>query len=573
MVVSPLAASLRPASRVAVDCSEMALVEPELLPERDSSLTDDSPRRPSSAVEGPSQFLTARTAPSSSSPLSLPPSWRETGEICGFAMASPKLSQTDVPASATAGADKLAKVRPFHYSARTVEEFELLEMIGEGTYGQVFMARETATNEIVALKRVLMDQEREGFPVTAIREIKLLRALRHPAVVELREIVIGPHSSSAALTSSHAANSLSKSALKAPPTGPGWVDRDSVYLVFEYIEHDLAGLAVDSPQKLTEPLVKSYLLQLLSGLAYCHREGYLHRDIKLSNILVSNDGQLKIADFGLGRKTMEDWLLTNKVITLWYRPPELLLGAMRYSTPVDVWSVGCILFELLTKKPLFDAADEFAALKKIFMVMGPPIEDPEDIGIPKPLPPELESCVWPGVSDLPLWKSMRPKMIPGSCLRQFLQTSGYAKILSPQAADLLEKMLMLDPNRRISAEDALRHPYFSTAPLPLCPGSQEARGLLSGLSVSSHILQTKRRKKESSAVGAAGTAAATAASAAGTSSAQGLRGAAVPSREPVSGVPDRASGTSSHPTFVPSIFDKLRVASVPSNHSKIRARP
>ncbi|KAH1115035.1 hypothetical protein J1N35_008413 [Gossypium stocksii] len=202
--------------------------------------------------------------------------------------------------------------------------------IGQGTYSNVYKARDLLTGKIVALKKVRFDNlEPESLKFMA-REILVLRKLDHPNVIKLQGLVTSRMSS-------------------------------SLYLVFEYMEHDLAGLAACQGIKFTEPQVKCYMKQLLSGLEHCHKQGVLHRDIKGSNLLIDSEGILKIADFGLATSYDPEQKkpLTSRVVTLWYRPPELLLGATHYGVGVDLWSAGCILAELLSGKPTMPGRTEF----------------------------------------------------------------------------------------------------------------------------------------------------------------------------------------------------------------------
>eukprot|EP00882_Tetradesmus_deserticola_P033893 GHRQ01038751.1.p1 GENE.GHRQ01038751.1~~GHRQ01038751.1.p1 ORF type:complete len:350 (+),score=162.66 GHRQ01038751.1:859-1908(+) len=281
----------------------------------------------------------------------------------------------------------------------------------------------------VALKMIRMDNEKEGFPITAIREIKLLSTLKHENIVNLREIV------------------RSKVTKEAKYKG-------DIFMVFDYAEHDLTGMmdAVKA-RGLTAAQIKCIMLQLLKGLAYCHKNGILHRDLKASNLLIDRSGTLKIADFGLARNYANDHngKLTNRVITLWYRPPELLLGAERYGPEVDVWSVGCIFAELLAKKPLFPGNNESQQLECIFKLMGAPSEQN-----------------WPGVSSLEFFANVKassyrkgPENFDEWCKRHKLPA---------EAVELLKGMLALDPKKRISATDAVLHPYFfGCQPLPCEP--------------------------------------------------------------------------------------------------------
>ncbi|GJN07889.1 hypothetical protein PR202_ga25759 [Eleusine coracana subsp. coracana] len=197
------------------------------------------------------------------------------------------------------------------WTPRRADSFEKIDKIGQGTYSNVYKARDTVSGKIVALKKVRFDNlEPESVRFMA-REILILRRLDHPNVIKLEGLVTSRMSC-------------------------------SLYLVFEYMEHDLAGLAASPDIKFTEPQVKCYMHQLLSGLEHCHDRGVLHRDIKGSNLLLDNNGMLKIADFGLASFFDPDRKqpMTSRVVTLWYRPPELLLGATDYGVGVDLWSAG-----------------------------------------------------------------------------------------------------------------------------------------------------------------------------------------------------------------------------------------
>ena len=328
--------------------------------------------------------------------------------------------------------------------SRDVTDFEEIEQIGEGAYGQVWMGRDKVSGDIVALKKVRMDQEKEGFPVTTVRELKMLRSLKHENIVNLKEIVTGQN---------QAKNKARR-------------NKHEIYMVFEYVDHDLTGL-MDTPTiQFTEGQVKTYMKQLLTGLWYCHEREVLHRDIKGSNLLIDNQGNLKIADFGLAR-TFNDNLqrYTNRVITLWYRSPELLLGAEEYGPEVDIWSVGCLLVELLTKKPLFPGKDETEQIDLIFRVLGTPNEN-----------------TWPGWENLSLAHLVAGKTYK-SRLREKLSH------LSPTALDLIEALLRLDPKTRPNANEALDHEWFWSHPYPT-PRSELPKYR------STHEWQARQRRKE-----------------------------------------------------------------------------
>ncbi|KAE8664609.1 Cyclin-dependent kinase G-2 [Hibiscus syriacus] len=303
---------------------------------------------------------------------------------------------------------------------RSVDEFERLNKIDEGTYGVVYRARDKKTGEIVALKKVKMEKEREGFPLTSLREINFLLSFHHPSVVDVKEVVVG--------------SSL-----------------DSIFMVMEYMEHDLKGLMETIKQPFGQSEVKCLMLQLLEGVKYLHDNWVLHRDLKTSNLLLNNQGELKICDFGLARHygiPLKPY--THLVVTLWYRAPELLLGARQYSTAIDMWSLGCIMAELLSKEALFSGKTEFDQLDKIFRTLGTPNE-----------------TIWPGFSKLPGVKVNFVKHQYNLLRKKFPATSFTGTpVLSDAGFDLLNKLLTYDPEKRITAGDAVNHEWFREVPLP-----------------------------------------------------------------------------------------------------------
>lgn len=303
---------------------------------------------------------------------------------------------------------------------RSVDEFERLNKIDEGTYGVVYRAKDKKTGEIVALKKVKMEKEREGFPLTSLREINILLAFHHPSIVDVKEVVVGSN-------------------------------LDSIFMVMEYMEHDLKGLMETMKQPFSQSEVKCLMLQLLEGVKYLHDNWVLHRDLKTSNLLLNNRGELKICDFGLARQYGSPLKpYTHLVVTLWYRAPELLLGAKQYSTAIDMWSLGCIMAEMLSKEPLFNGKTEFDQLDKIFRTLGTPNE-----------------TIWPGFSKLPGVKVNFVKHQYNLLRKKFPPTSFTGSpVLSDSGFDLLNKLLTYDPEKRITAEAALNHEWFREVPLP-----------------------------------------------------------------------------------------------------------
>ncbi|KAF8091315.1 hypothetical protein N665_0448s0031 [Sinapis alba] len=306
------------------------------------------------------------------------------------------------------------------WTPRRASTFEKLEKIGQGTYSSVYKARDLINNKIVALKRVRFDlSDLESVKFMA-REIIVMRRLDHPNVLKLEGLIT--------------ASSVSS----------------SLYLVFEYMDHDLLGLASLPGIKFTEPQVKCYMKQLLSGLHHCHSRGVLHRDIKGSNLLIDSHGVLKIADFGLATffdPQNRSIPLTSRVVTLWYRPPELLLGACHYGVGVDLWSTGCILGELYSGKPILPGKTEVEQLHKIFKLCGSPTED-----------------YWRKLK-LPPSAAFRPALPYGRRVAEMF------KDLPTNVLSLLEALLSIDPERRGSAARALESEYFRTEPLACDPSS------------------------------------------------------------------------------------------------------
>ncbi|PTD04654.1 Serine/threonine-protein kinase ppk23 [Fusarium culmorum] len=305
--------------------------------------------------------------------------------------------------------------------SRSVENYEKLNDIEEGTYGWVARATNKATGKVVALKRLKLEpQDRNGLPVTGLREIQILKDCQHRNIVTMEEVVVGDD-------------------VSRPD--------NSLFLVLEFVEHDLKSILEDMPEPFLSSEVKCLLLQLTSGIAYLHDNWILHRDLKTSNLLLNNRGQLKIADFGMARYVGDPPpKLTQLVVTLWYRAPELLLGAKTYDAAVDMWSVGCIFGELLTREPLLQGKNEVDQVSRIFELCGVPTEE-----------------TWPGFRRLPNARSLRlPKMqiATGSVVRARFPS------LTSAGAGLLGDLLSLNPERRPSAQEMLQNEYFRQDPKP-----------------------------------------------------------------------------------------------------------
>ncbi|MED6221550.1 hypothetical protein PIB30_055893 [Stylosanthes scabra] len=298
------------------------------------------------------------------------------------------------------------------------DAFEKLDKIGQGTYSSVFQAREVQSGRMVALKKVRFDNFQPESIRFMAREIIILRALDHPNLMKLEGIITSPLS-------------------------------HSIYLVFEYMEHDLAGLVSSPDTKFTESQIKCYMRQLLSGIEHCHLRGIMHRDIKVSNILVNNEGILKIGDFGLANTLSPNNKnpLTSRVVTLWYRPPELLMGSTNYGVSVDLWSIGCVFAEFFLGKPILKGRNELC---------GSP---PEEF---------WRKC------KLPLATMFKPQTTYENSLWE------RCKGFPPTAVSLIETLLSIDPSKRGTASSALMSEYFSAKPhacnpslLPKYPPSKE----------------------------------------------------------------------------------------------------
>lgn len=293
--------------------------------------------------------------------------------------------------------------------------YAVVDKVGEGTYASVFLARNIKTGQKVAIKKIKIVSNKNGMDVTAIREVKFLKELQHPNVIKMVDVF--------------------SSGTRSP----------SLNLVLEFLDTNLEALIKDKSLIFTQADIKSWMAMLCRGLEYCHRNWVLHRDLKPNNLLISPDGELKIADFGLAREHGDPGArMTHQVITRWYRPPELLLGARAYSSAVDMWSVGCIFAELMLRVPYLPGESNADQLTTIFKALGTPTD-----------------MEWPSHRSLPDYATtwFTPQHPKSNLADLFLAAS-------PEALDFLQRSLLYDPLKRLSAKQALHHAYFKQSPPP-----------------------------------------------------------------------------------------------------------
>jgi serine/threonine protein kinase len=300
-----------------------------------------------------------------------------------------------------------------------INNYAKINRIGEGTYGTVYKALDKKSNTIVALKRILMHNEKMiGFPLSSLREISALKQCENNKhCVNLLDIVVGR-------------------------------SRDSIFLVLDYAEHDLSKLTKKFKKPFKESEIKTLILQLLSALSYLHSKKIVHRDIKMSNLLYNNQGELKLADFGLSRAIpIDDNVMTLEVVTLWYRSPELLLGSTRYSYSIDIWSVGCVLCELYLDHPVFQGKDEIDQIYEIFKILGAPSVN-----------------IWSNVINMPLIIKGTINLDIHQNKYKYNNISELFPDVNIECLDFINLLLALDPTQRITAVDAILHDYFDKSP-------------------------------------------------------------------------------------------------------------
>jgi serine/threonine protein kinase len=310
----------------------------------------------------------------------------------------------------------------------SLSDFKKSERVGMGTYGAVFKATQISTGRTVALKKIKLNDDKEGIPKSAIRELRTLQMLKgSKSIVEL--IGIGG----------------------SRPSEERNRCRGSLYFVLEFAEHDLTGFLESRGRQISLPEAKCLACQLLTAVDFCHMKGILHRDLKCANLLIDSRGILKLADFGLAREFQAELRstshLTSKVVTVWYRPPELLLGETCYGPEVDMWGAGAIIAELLVGRPVFSAEKE----KQVFDLIV------DQLGT---------YYYW---ETLPMWEDWKETVLRPERTGAKLRTS-LMKGVSEEGWALVRGMLDLDPKRRAQAAKALSHAYFEEIPIACKPG-------------------------------------------------------------------------------------------------------
>ncbi|XP_054645833.1 serine/threonine-protein kinase MAK-like isoform X2 [Dunckerocampus dactyliophorus] len=285
-----------------------------------------------------------------------------------------------------------------------MNRYAMLKQLGDGTYGSVLLGRSNETGELVAIKRM----KRKFYSweeCMNLRELKSLKKLNHPNVIKLKEVIR---------------------------------ENDNLFFVFEYMKENLYQLMNErNCAMFSENEIRNIMFQVLSGLAFMHKHGYFHRDMKPENLLCMGPELVKIADFGLAREIRSQPPYTDYVSTRWYRAPEILLKFTSYSSPIDIWAVGCIMAELYTFRPLFPGNSEVDEIFKICQVLG-----------------SLRKAEWAEGFILASSMNFRfPKCIP-TCLSSLIPNA------SNEAVTLMKDMLQWDPKKRPSAAQALQYPYF-----------------------------------------------------------------------------------------------------------------
>ena len=375
------------------------------------------------------------------------------------------------------------------WGVRNLSCMKVGDTLGSGTFGVVFMAKDGDTP--VALKKIKMERETQGFPVTAIREIKILKSLKHENIVDLREIVVYNEEEDGA-------------------NFKGVTDfiHGDVFMVFEYADYDLYGLLKSSGVVLQEAHIRSYTKQLLDGVLFLHKNMILHRDIKSANILITKGNILKIADWGLARFYQKsNARMSNPVVTLWYRSPELLCGVRKYGPEIDMWSVGCIFGEMKARQPILASKDstdgELKQMELLWTECGT----------------NMSSELLAKYESYPHWNKFKFTKNSNKRIRQRFEGEPRWDVHS---LNLLEAFLDWNPDSRISASDALVHDYFTadkgvvpTHKLPVFEHVECARQTDVAKKARDEKLEAQRRAERAKSLAVAAAAAPAAAQSAG----------------------------------------------------------
>lgn len=341
--------------------------------------------------------------------------------------------------------EKIKRVPIKNWPCRSLKEYEIKNEIGAGSYGIVYKAKYIGKEEYiklynipntVALKQIKTEKEKEGFPITALREIMILKELDHKNILKLLEVVVSDPK-------------------KNKKIEEGKINRD-VYLVFEYMKHDLHGI-IHGNYYYTLSQKKYIFHELVLGLKYLHENKIIHRDLKPSNILINEKNEVKIGDFGLARifSNIDKKRYTNQVVTVCYRAPELFLGETNYSTKIDVWSLGCILIEILTKRAIFYNKDEKSIFPLMCQICG-----------------TLNGEYWKNLPNYKFYSSI----IPEEGLKSQINNKNQLfKDLDEVTLDIIQKMLNLNPEERITIDGILEHPFLTSHEPKMCKAEDMPR--------------------------------------------------------------------------------------------------